>query len=875
MTVDSNIWGAPYTEYDAMNTRTGAVDIQDADFTDFPPFVKNDFSALGSNPTGGVLSNDTLFVAYYNDGYLDPSGQWNFNHPLDLTIAYTACSNPDLPLNDIGAIGTDTFAEPISDSYNFLPPRLDKVWLYKNDKNDPQPIVFINSVGYMTQRPNTSGIYSLSGTLHNPLYSNTYPPMFLYYQGGEYDRDGAGWDTTTKKNKININLYMSYWRDFGIRCLFGVIMLYYFDGTYNNNTGIPQNIVQTPVSLHWYETQTTLWKHEHPIISAHLKLYIRGNIDGTYTDSRRNNYCFVPDLTCNLRFNENWGSLSNGRILQPISNYVKNSMSYLPLFGHMAAGAGVNNTPDVIAKIGNQKLDGTGGVSSTSGILLGTRFVRGGFKNETTSTDGLKSFWCELEGDIDENLELLRRTAAGYGLFFADDLYDLADSGRDEDRWTDENMCLGVVGSSGYTDGTYTRGAGNEGANNFNWKTASESTYDPSRPPPSPENRYSTETTFNSIGDVATMTKRYVLTGATVELLAQQLWTITENMITVGGDIDFSELSNKLLDQFLTSNPIDCIVSLQRYPMEIPAVGDTTIVLGKYNTSLHAKPMEKTAYFYLFNGNTINPKFGDSFLDYEPYTKMELYVPFCGTIQLNPADILGRKLNVQLVVDFTTGTATGFVMSDNLVIETVNGNVAIDIPVTGIQQTTVASNLYNAIAQRSNAYKQEDITAWNRVSFGGALEMFWGDAMGLSDTFGVKGKKALQREIASTNREKADYDLTHQSAPVHIIGSASPVGGWAIDLNCRLLIYYPTGDVIQDSNPPKWNTLQLARYGSTTGFACCVEKAISEMGSGLVVGTAPRLNLMTTNTLNYPATIEELDMIRAAIEEGVILPLIT
>jgi len=855
----STAWGAAFTEYSGINVRTGASDLTDTDFDNFPPFVRNSFD----------VANEIQYVPigdlYY--AYLANNDTINLNMPIERSIAYTACKNMSIPINRIWG-----YSRTPDSSSSQYPELTDPTAILLQSDTTPIPIMLMDTRGIAQARAH--GMSASQHYFYNPFYRTSQgiynkQQLFTQYAANANlsGTEGTPYDNTGRAAS-NKNLFAAYYRDFGVRSMFLTIYVTYYTSI-GSTTETPSGVNNK--SLYDYSQQTAEWKEQHPICCAYALVNRRTGITGTYAASDVN---ITSDLTVNLKSNWSFSSVSIGDMIgQPIANVDTEYLTpALPIFGTMAPHHWITSTVGTSA---------SGGVGQYVGILIG-----GGTDSPIVHRQGKDgtqykgTIWCELEG-TDENIELIRHWCAAYGLFFTDGASgdagysQLYAAGNDETRWTDEKMCLGVIDDEGFTDGTYTRGTGNEDANNFDWKTVSESKYDPIKPPPSPENQYSTETTFNSIGDVATMTKRYVLTGATVKLLAQQLWTITENMINVGGNIDFSELSNKLLDQFLTSNPIDCIVSLQRYPMEIPAVGDTTIVLGKYDTSLHAKPMEKTAYFYLFSGNTINPKFGDSFLDYQPFTKMELYVPFCGTIQINPADILGRKLNVQLVVDFTTGTATGFVMSDNLVIETVNGNVAIDIPVTGIQQTTVASNLYNAIAQRSNTYKQEDITGWNRVSLGGALEIFWGDAMGASETFGVKGKKTLQREIAATNREKADYDLTHQSAPVHIIGSASPAGGWAIDLNCRLLIYYPTGDVIRDANPPAWNNLQLARYGHTTGFACCVEKSIGEMGYGLVVGTAPRLDLMTTNTLHNPATIEELDMIRAAIEEGIILPVVT
>ena len=832
MNVNTQVWGDEFWEIGTgtINSRSNVTDKTDIDYENFPPFISNKVPNVADN------SYPCSLFQFVENNRLE------LNTEIDKSICYVGFVGG--ALSDISAWHADEW-------------HTGSPWLYTTPTDNKTTYMLVDS--FMDKSIASPSMATSTGTVWPSTYSS--PQLGLYNRYVNWSPDAiTGGDLTTTANQklINRNLRLSPYRSWGLRTIYLVINVAYL--TNSPTDGGSTNPTFSKTTLHsYYADHNDTWRDSHPILGAWAIPYTRIGKTGGYSNAQssgtsynRGNHTTSVSIVSEL--NDGDGKRYDYRFA---TNY-NVTMGYFPLFGYVGLGH-----PDVTSiPVSSDTL--------ACPLYMGMRTAPNLVKKASTND----VCWAELNGNAEGTYDYLMSCCAFYGLYFADGTYNLSNIGQDETRWTDPNMCLPIISSEGYTNGEYTRGAYNVTNSAFEWKDTTQSPYVPGKPP-IPQNEYSTETTFNSIGDVATMTKRYVLTGATVKLLAQQLWTITENMITVGGNLDFSELSNKLLDQFLTSNPIDCIVSLQRYPMEIPAAGDTTIVLGKYDTSLHAKPMEKTAYFYLFSGNTINPKFGDSFLDYQPYTKMELYVPFCGTIQLNPADILGRKLNVQLVVDFTTGTATGFVMSDNLVIETVNGNIAIDIPVTGIQQTTVASNLYNAIAQRSNAYKQEDITGWNRVSLGGALEMFWGDAMGASETFGIKGKKTLQREIAATNREKADYDLTHQSAPVHIIGSASPAGGWAIDLNCRLLIYYPTGDVIREANPPQWDNLQLARYGRTTGFACCVEKAIGEMGSGLVVGTAPRLELMTTNTLHIPATIEELDMIRAAIEEGVILPVIT
>ena len=845
MNVNTSIWGEPYTEYDTMNNRTGASDLTDPDFEDFPPFVKNDMRTNGVS--NAFLSNETLYI-----GYLNNPTQFDFLKPMDFSIAYCACKNPDLGLNNIGI--------PIPSQYD--PYQSDiapaNAFRFKTKPNVPQPIVFLNSYGFMHDLTTTVSV----GQFSNPYYMQSVllSAQTKYVPNG--NNNNGNTDTQAHINSSNRNLFFSYWRDFGLRCLFGTIMVTYFDGTYNATTGVPQNV--DTKSLHWFESQTDAFKSYHRILGAFLRINFRRSTTGLYNNTTPQSQCFIADFSGNLFADESvWGIQYPLQQWQPCSAYVRNTSSYLPLFGPANLGQTINTRTGYVSWVSQQS---SGGTAQYSNLLLGINtelpFLSYGHGLATNDT-GRRSYWIEMDY-TSESAEYIRKCAAAYGLFFTDGesnetgYSDLYAAGHDEDRWTNTNMCLGVVDDEGYTDGTYTRGSGNEDANNFLWKTASESKYDPDRPPPSPENRYDTQTVFNSIGDLATMTRRYVLRGTEVLQLGSALWSISEALTDSG--TDFSELTPKVIDQFLTNNPIDCIISLQRYPMTIPAVGTSTVKLGKTDTGIACKPMERTAFFYLFTGSVINPKFGDSFLDYNPYTKMELYVPFCGTMQLNPADIIGRQLNVQLVVDFTTGTCTGFIMSDDLVIETVNGNIAIDIPVTGIQAATVASQLNNAIANKSNKTLEAQSASLGNVSLGGLFRLA---------TDPVKALKSA--EIAENEETRAEYDLTHQNAPIHVIGAASAVGGWAIDLQCRLIIYYPSGDVIRTGQPPEWNSQQLAMYGRTTGFACCIEGSIDSMDTGLVIGTSPDLNGMVTNVQGYPATAAELDMIRAAISEGVIL----
>lgn len=870
MNVDENVWGTEYVLYDNLNQRTGTTSLDDSDYTDYPPFTRNNLAALGSNPTGGNFDNDAIYIGYLNGSGF--TGPWNPDADFNYSIAYTACKNPDIFINNTIGVGVAQQERTINYDYNYnIPNTWKAISFQRSDSSKITPIMFKNYQNYMEHRPTKTGDGNTlaGGNAYQPYYASmTAPNMYNYNKLWTPDgamRDTAGWDTTAHRNDVNINGYMSYWRDFGIRSLIGVIKVVYFDGTYSSTTDIPQNVIQTPITLHDYEANPQIWRDQHPILAAYCELWFRKGADGTYDKTRPNDMCFVPDITNGLKLTEKWGIHAGEKYWQPIDTVYNNGNSFLPLFGPISIGGRTSSTISGTVQIGTQL--STDSVSMTAGLLVGYdgNNLHVGFNNQGTSNYiPMKTMWLELEG-TDENLEKLRKAAAAYGLFFTDgdggptgDYPDLFAAGHDADRWTNENMCLGVVGTDGYTDGTYTRGTDNEQANNFLWKTASESTYDPSRPPPTPDNQYSDATVFNQIGDLATMFKRYVISASEVETLGKDLFKITDDLAVASPSYD--DYATEVNSSFLVSNPLDCIISLRRFPMEIPKDGTyTNIKLGTHTITTCGYGMEKTAYTYLFEmSNPIYPNFGDSFLDYEPFTDYELYVPFCGTVKLNPRDIIGRKLSVQLVVDYTTGTATGFVMSDNLVIETVNGNIAIDIPVTGLNSATIASQLNNAIAQRETSYYSKMSQGFETAkSFLNPLKM--GGAVG----------NLAKSMNAETSHQLADYNLQHQEASPHTIGAATPVGLWAIDLNCRLICYFPTGEVItSNGQTPKLNS-KIYDFGATQGFATVETNTLGSY-TGLVIASNPLTGGFTTQN-GMALTDTEIQGIISDLAEGVIV----
>lgn len=834
MEVNENIWGEPLAYFTYFNARTGATDLDDPDFTNYPPFTYSNINDSWTDPSG------TTYPYTIRAGIAAQKFEPNYNYP-DYSIAYVGMQNSDLPQCNIVCIGQAPNTPSGTIEYKEC---------FKSDPDSVLPIAFISNRAYRSYRA-VSTYTQASREFRNPMAGSNQKRFYAPYTS----------DNPEQWNQRNISYDMAYWRSFGIRSIIGSIYIKYVDAALNETTGLPTNYNYQPVTLKYYKEQTAEWKEAHPIAAAFMRAIPRSNVDGTYSVMNLSD-SFMPDLTVGIKINKEIVTSFTGDIpcISPAQMIAgeNNGQMFLPIFGLPTAAT--SGEGGVIGQIGSTP---SGGGMNTGVYPMFIGANCGEIHHGIGTSTYLRSCWITADGTGD--LEWIMRGAAAYGLFFTDgsplDYPIIYGAGNDLYRWVHPDMCLGTVEEGGVTRGNYTRGTKNPTNRNFDWKDSTENDFDPSHPPGLP-NEYSTITEFNDISDVATLTRRYALTKTDVETLGHELWQISYDIINSIQNDEWNKYSAEILDTFLTNNPIDCIVSLEKYPMTIPKqAGPVTLKLGKAATSITCNITTATTQTYYFNPVPIQPCYGNSFLDYEPYTHFELYVPFCGTVDLNPRDILGRNLSVNLVVDFTTGTCVAYVLSDSLVIETINGKLSLSIPVTGVDSTTIASQITNGILNTRNARYQHEFSTLSKFATPAGI------LSNISNVFG-SANTILQSE---TEARKAEYELTHQQAAPHIIGSASPVGSWAIDFRCRLLIYYPTGDVIDNSKATmKFDNEKFQAYAETIGFACA-EPGTPATYRGLLQATSPRLENMTTNNGTRIATADELQMIQEALASGIIV----
>lgn len=169
----------------------------------------------------------------------------------------------------------------------------------------------------------------------------------------------------------------------------------------------------------------------------------------------------------------------------------------------------------------------------------------------------------------------------------------------------------------------------------------------------------------------------------------------------------------------LFADPLQLIYGLNIIPLDLhnmtPAVIDVAqnVVIGIIDTKI---PMDhlNTQWVELDCGSIAIDETWGAYLDYDPYTKLEIYLPYCGMHPLKVDDFMPGSISVKYHIDLLTGSCVALVKStksnvhgdmlDSVVYQFM-GNCATQIPVTASQfadavrsAVSIAASIGNMVA---------------------------------------------------------------------------------------------------------------------------------------------------------------------------------
>lgn len=167
-----------------------------------------------------------------------------------------------------------------------------------------------------------------------------------------------------------------------------------------------------------------------------------------------------------------------------------------------------------------------------------------------------------------------------------------------------------------------------------------------------------------------------------------QLNSLASYMWSAGFDLDTFKK--------MFANPMDCILGLSILPKIVPAGGSRTVMVGNISTGV-SMTVAASQYVKFDCGSVTVKRYSNSFLDYAPYTKVSIYLPFIGIHEMAVDDVMNKSVHVKYNIDILSGACAAFVICGGTTLYTYNGQCAASVPVTSGDWSNMINGVIGAV----------------------------------------------------------------------------------------------------------------------------------------------------------------------------------
>lgn len=172
----------------------------------------------------------------------------------------------------------------------------------------------------------------------------------------------------------------------------------------------------------------------------------------------------------------------------------------------------------------------------------------------------------------------------------------------------------------------------------------------------------------------------------------------------------------------ITQNPIDAVIELKAFYFNIPSNTTKNLMLGNFDTEIVANTVQDTIVEVNFENLAISEFYGD-FKDYNPFTKISIYLPFIGTQDLNVNDVMNSVINLTYHIDILSNNCVALItVSKNIdgthlesVLYQFEGNCAQNIPISSASANTIIASRLSQFGAVNNAIRQVGSTMLNPI----------------------------------------------------------------------------------------------------------------------------------------------------------------
>lgn len=248
---------------------------------------------------------------------------------------------------------------------------------------------------------------------------------------------------------------------------------------------------------------------------------------------------------------------------------------------------------------------------------------------------------------------------------------------------------------------------------------------------------------------------------AQVQALANYLWTDQTIIQTLWNHVK----------QFL-ENPMDAFIAFNLVPCAVPDGGTAEFKVMYIGTGVNMTAA--ASQFVDVDCGTLDiDEYYGSALDYAPNTKISVFLPFIGTVQLDTDDVMGKTIGIKYRIDIVSGGCVAKITVDGSIHYQYSGHCAINIPFTSadytgyisamLQAAKVGSTIASAGASAAAATAEEGIAIPEMAAAGAtAAEM-------------MEASRAYDRRIVGSAVEGSAQAAFNSLAPKNISNTVGVV----------------------------------------------------------------------------------------------------
>ena len=213
---------------------------------------------------------------------------------------------------------------------------------------------------------------------------------------------------------------------------------------------------------------------------------------------------------------------------------------------------------------------------------------------------------------------------------------------------------------------------------------------DPYNPNAKPGGGHGETQTADSITDPALPTISSVDTGF-ITLYKPTVSQLNSLASYMWGSLDIN------LFKRVMQSPMDAILGLSILPGIVPSGSSSSVKIGNVDSGVSMSKVSNQYVKFDCGTVTIKRKWG-AFLDYSPYTKTYLYLPFIGIRSVETDSIMDTPVHVKYNIDVMSGACCAFVIANGTTLYSFIGQCSCSVPVTGRDWTNLINGVLGAVS---------------------------------------------------------------------------------------------------------------------------------------------------------------------------------